>query len=143
LILCGDFELSIQIALESQAVNKPLAPEVYFAANLGVHMLNHGWTYADVARRSGLSASTIYNYVHGPGLPRASKRPALAAAIDVSVADLVAWTKGPVVDGADPSTDDPLEDTVREIRGVLMKMPPKHWPVVVDVLRPLTRLSVG
>jgi len=85
-------------------------------------------TPAAVARRAGCLLPPFYNYIHGPSLPRQSKRPHLAAALGVTLDELNSWQNEPA-----PSlralVDNPLEDTVAEIRGALLKMSPQRWPM--------------
>jgi|SRR5579864_2505790 len=118
----------------------PKTPAGLFAANLGVYMQDRGLTTAAVARRAGLSAAAVYNYIHGPSLPRLSKRPHLAAALGVTVDELNSWQNEPA-SLLRALVDNPLEDTVAEIRGALLKMSPQRWPIVVEVVRDIGRIE--
>ena len=117
-----------------------LSPAGNFSHQMNKHIIDNGLTAAAVARRFGHSPSAVYQYTSGRAVPRPKYRPDLASALGVSLAQLESWCREQVVT-TPPLPRDDLDDTLADLRGVLRQMPAQRWPVVVEIVRQVGRLS--
>ena len=110
-----------------------------------LHMDNHGLSVSTVARRANLSPAAVHHYVNGDMMPRPTRYPDLAAALGIQVDTFESWTKGEVLDQSFVDTvnetNRAMDDTVAELRGALLKIPPSRWPVVVEIVRQVARIA--
>jgi len=64
-------------------------------ARVRAYRTERGYTFSELARRSGISRSYLYQVESGASSPTGEKMRALAAALDVSVQDLLDGAAGP------------------------------------------------
>lgn len=75
--------------MEASNVSPAQRAREFFAATLKVHLTRKGWSQSELARQAGLGRDLVSDYLNAKSLPSELNASRLAAAIGVSLSDLM------------------------------------------------------